>query len=292
MTTEKKLENPAAWVEGIVKDFIDNSPENTLQKWDNEKAWDRALVGFSSGADPIFEDYKDHVGPFYMTPWEVFVLTFKDPTVKPEELTVISWVLPHREAVKADNRLETVYPAERWARARIMGQEVIEKLQRHVVATLDAEGIKAVAPCLTPQFSHRISPKYGFAGTWSERHAAYASGLGTFGLCDAMITPVGKAMRTASVVARIQIPPTPRPYKHHREYCLFYTEGTCGVCMDRCPVRAISEKGKDKWTCINHLYPTTSDYVTYNFGFKGYGCGLCQTGVPCESKIPTNEDLG
>ena len=26
------------------------------------------------------------------------------------------------------------------------------------------------------------------------------------------------------------------------------------------------------------------------YGFEGYGCGLCQTGVPCESGIP--ERLG
>src|SRR4030042_43019 len=125
MTTEKQLDNPAARVEAIVKDFINNSPENTLQKWDNEKAFDRSLIGYSSGADPIFEDYRDHVGPFYMTPWEVFILTFRDPSVKPEDLTVISLVLTHTRAVKADNRKETFYPAERWARARIMGQEVI-----------------------------------------------------------------------------------------------------------------------------------------------------------------------
>ena len=64
MTTEKKLENPAAWIEGIIKDFIDNSPENTLKKWDNEKAFGTPLVGFSRGDDPLYEDYKDHVGPF------------------------------------------------------------------------------------------------------------------------------------------------------------------------------------------------------------------------------------
>jgi epoxyqueuosine reductase QueG len=290
MIAENKPVSPAARVEGIIKDFIENSPENTLKKWDNEKAFETALVGYSSGADPIYEDYKDHVGPFYMTPWEAFVLTFKDPSVKPEDLTVISLILPHTKAVKADNRKETFYPAERWARARIMGQEVIVKLQEHLMNALKAEGIQAVAPCLTPQFSLRISPKYGFASTWSERHAAYASGLGTFGLCDAMITPLGKAMRTASVVARIQIPPTPRLYTDHHEYCLFFTKGKCTACMDRCPVGAITENGKDKWKCIGHLYPTTSDYVTNTFGFKGYGCGLCQTGVPCESRIPGKKE--
>ena len=281
----------SVWVEKIIKDFIDNSSENTLKKWDNEKAFDTPLVGFSRGDDPLYEAYKDHVGPFYLTPWEAFTVTFRDLSVKPEDLTVISWVLPQTKATKADNRNETRYPAERWARARIMGEEVNQKLRKHVENSMGQKGYQAVAPALTPQFSMRISPKYGFASTWSERHAAYASGLGTFGLCDGLITPVGKAMRTGSVVARIEIPPTPRPYTDHHEYCLFFTQGICKKCIPRCPVGAITEAGKDKVTCLSHLFPVTSNYVKSEYGFDGYGCGMCQTGVPCESKIPTKRDV-
>jgi epoxyqueuosine reductase QueG len=195
------------------------------------------------------------------------------------------------EATKADNRKENFYPSERWARARIFGEEVNEKLRKHVVRSMESEGYQVVAPSLTPQFSLRISPKYGFASTWSERHAAYASGLGTFGLCDGLITPKGKAMRTGSVLARIQVPPTPRPYTDHHEYCLFFTKGICGICIKRCPVGAITEAGKDKPTCYKHLFPVTKDYVKSEYGFDGYGCGLCQTKIPCESKIPVKKDV-
>ena len=286
-----KPDDPAAWLEGIIQDFLTHSPENTLQNEAHEKSFEKALVGFSRGDDPLYDAYKDHVGPFYLTPWEIFAITFRDLSVKPEDLAVISWILPQREATKADNRKEDFYPSERWARARIFGEEVNKKLREHVVASMESEGYQAVAPSLTPQFSIRISPKYGLASTWSERHAAFASGLGTFGLCDGLITPVGKAMRTASVVARIQVPPTPRPYTDHHEYCLFFTKGICGICIKRCPVEAITEAGKDKPTCRGHLFPVTQDYVTSEYGFDGYGCGLCQTKVPCESKIPGRKDV-
>lgn len=286
------MNQPASvWIESIIKDFIGLSPENTLKNRDNDRAFGPPLVGFSRGHDPLYELYRDHVGPFYLTPWEIFTVTFRDFDLRPEELTVISWILPQTKATKADNRKEDLYPSERWARARIFGEEVNEKLRKHVVAVLDSEGYQAVAPSLTPQFSIRISPKYGLASTWSERHAAYASGLGTFGLCDGLITPVGKAMRTGSVVARIQVPHTPRPYKDHHEYCLFFTRGICKKCISRCPAGAITEAGKDKPTCYNHLFPVTRDYVTAQYGFDGYGCGLCQTGVPCESKIPAEEEV-
>ena len=36
-----------------------------------------------------------------------------------------------------------------------------------------------------------------------ETHAAHAAGLGTFGLCDGLITPIGKAIRVGSVVAKM-----------------------------------------------------------------------------------------
>ncbi len=279
------------WIGNDIIDFIENSGENTLKNRNNDRAFDTPIIGFSRGDDPIYEEFKDHVGPFFMTPWEVFAVTFRDLSIKPAELTVISWILPHAEATKADNRKESFYPSERWARARIYGEEVNVKLRKHVVSALESKGYKGVAPSLTPQFSMRISPKYGFSSTWSERHAAYASGLGTFGLCDGLITPVGKAMRTGSVVAQIDIPATSRPYTNHHEYCLFFTHGICGKCIPKCPPGAITEKGKNKAICLRHLFPTTSQYVSTNYGFDGYGCGHCQTGVPCESRIPTEKDV-
>jgi len=287
----KQSGESAKWVEDVIKTFIETSPLNNLQNENSDKAFSTPLVGFARGDDPLFEEYKEHVGPFYMTPWEAFAVNFRDMSVKPADLTVISWVLPHTQATKHDNRKENFYPAERWARARIFGEEVNVKLRKHVVETLEAEGYRALSPGLTPQFSVRISPKYGLASTWSERHTAYACGLGTFGLCDGLITSVGKAMRVGSAIAQMQIPATPRPYADHHAYCLFFTQGICGKCISKCPAGAITEKGKDKTVCLKHLFPTTSEYVKSHFGFDGYGCGHCQTGVPCESKIPTRQDV-
>ena len=92
-------------------------------------------------------------------------------------------------------------------------------------------------------------------------------------------------MRTGSVVTNIRIDPTPRPYTDHHAYCLFYTDGSCRRCMERCPIGAITEEGHDKKAC--RLYVNmTREYVPRHYGFEGYGCGFCQTAVPCESGIP------
>ena len=98
-------------------------------------------------------------------------------------------------------------------------------------------------------------------------------------------------MRAGSVIAGIQIPATPRPYGDHHAYCLFFTTGKCKKCIDRCPAEAISESGHDKIKCRAYLNPGMHDYVKQHYHFDGYGCGLCQTGVPCESKIPTVTDI-
>ena len=287
----KPSTDPKSWIKDVILNFIERSPENTLQGPFQEKAFENPLVGFANGADPIFESYKQHVAPYHWTPLEIFKHTFPDSNATPEELTVISWILPQTAATKADNRGQSTYPAERWARARIYGEEVNVKLRRLVVDLLQNEGYKAVAPMLSPLWKRKKSDQYVFASTWSERHMAYAAGLGTFGLCDGLITPRGKAMRTGSVVAHIQITATHRPYEDHRAYCLFFSRGICGQCITRCPVGALSEKGHDKLKCLQHLKPVSAEYVKANYGFDGYGCGLCQTAVPCESKIPTKDDV-
>ena len=41
----------ATWIEQVIKDFIENSAENTLQNKAHERAFDEPLVGFSKGMD-------------------------------------------------------------------------------------------------------------------------------------------------------------------------------------------------------------------------------------------------
>jgi len=278
-------------IKNIIFDFLNDPCENKL--WDNagEKSWDEPLIGFSRGDDPVFESFKKHIGPFHWTPLEIFSKTFPKLDVKSGELVIISWVLPQTEATRADNRKASVYPAERWARSRIFGEQINVRLRKHVEEILMNENIHAVAPMLSPHWTWQTSEKYGFASNWSERHVAYASGLGTFGLCDGLITSKGKAMRVGSVVANLRIPPTERPYSNHREYCLFFSQGICGKCIPRCPVGALSEDGHDKAKCFDHLAMAIAPHVKANYGFDGYGCGLCQTEVPCESRIPTKNDV-
>jgi epoxyqueuosine reductase len=275
-------------IKRMIVEFLAVSPDNNLGTPEAEPAWEDVLVGFASGMDPLWQQYKEYVGAFHWTPLEVFNQHRPQHAARPDELTVISWVLPQRDAVRRANRRSRIYPAQSWARVRVFGENFNTLLRRHVAAELEKAGHAAIAPMLVPNWSVVISQRFSYASTWSERHAAYAAGLGTFGLSDGLITARGKAMRVGSVVAKIAIEPTPRPYNNHHAYCLFFVNGTCGKCIDRCPVRAITEAGHDKEKCRQHLV-RTSQYVQRTYKFRGYGCGLCQVGVPCEAAIPVKE---
>jgi epoxyqueuosine reductase QueG len=115
---------------------------------------------------------------------------------------------------------------------------------------------------------------------WSERHAAFAAGVGTFGLHQGLITTRGVFGRLASVVTTLKLEPTIRPYREVYGYCLYAHDGSCSACVTRCPSGAVTLAGKKVELCPKH---GNSDH----FKAWGYGaCGHCSTFVPCSREIP------
>jgi ferredoxin len=277
----------AAWLTETAEAFM-RGPENDMHMPDGrEPAFGPPLTGFAAGDDPLWNSFKDTVGEYHWTPQEAFALGYPEEDAAPADLAVMCWVLPQTEATLRDHKKEKALPAERWARSRIFGEEHVNNgLRRHMLRELHERGIQAVAPFLLKEWKNRSSDRFVYSSTWSERHAAHAAGLGTFGLCDGLITPLGKAMRLGSVVVRLEAPATKRPYTGFQEYCLFFSSGKCGACIRRCPVGALSPQGHDKRKCSEYLDKVTRPYVTETWKFSGYGCGLCQVNVPCEKGIP------
>ena len=285
------MENEPQWITAVIKDFVTLSSLNDMGLAKREKIFDTPLVGFSSGSDPLYDQYKAHIGSFYLTPLELFSKSFPDIKINAEELTVISWIIPSTAATRKEQGAQERYPSERWARTRDLGEQFNNAIRTHVVEQLRSAAIEAVAPLLAPHWARYNEGPYSPCSNWSERHAAYATGLGTFGLCDGLITPVGKAVRIGSVIAAVQIPPSARPYEDHHAYCLHFTENICRKCIPRCPVKALSEKGHDKKRCMQYVEHTMNKHIKKVYGLETYACGLCQCNVPCMDKIPTSEDV-
>lgn len=248
-----------------------------------ERYFDEPLIGFAAADDPLFVQYKTVIGPFHMTPLEL-ARSGEPPPWTPR--TVISWVLPISEKTRRSNRGEAVYPSYRWAWTRQHGEAFNAALRRHLVKFLRESGRHALAPQLHPRWCEYGESAAGIASSWSERHAAYAAGLGTFSLNDALITPRGIAHRLGSIITDLALEPSPRPYADHKANCLWHRNGACGACIARCPVGALSKDGHDKTLCRDHVYGTAPREVAGRFEVTSTGCGLCQTKVPCESAIP------
>ncbi|QEM68818.1 epoxyqueuosine reductase [Geobacter sp. FeAm09] len=262
--------------------FAGESPAGRFPE-SGEPYFDEPLVGYAAADDPLFNDYKGIIGAFHRTPQEVMELGFGTGV---RAATVISWILPITRPTRESNRREEVYPSFAWARTRNFGEQLNATLRRHVTEWLAEQGHRAVAPQLEATWREYPDTPVGRASTWSERHAAYAAGLGTFSLNDALITPRGIAHRCGSVITDLPLTPTPRPYPGPYHNCLHYREKSCGACIERCPAGAISLQGHDKDACSRYVYGTAVDAVAEKFGVTQTGCGLCQTRVPCEGQIP------
>ena len=278
-------------VRNLIEKLVISSSDNVLGgPFGHEPAWGKPLVGFCRGDDQIFEVFRDVAGEEHWTPLEIFSITFRDLDVKAQDLSVVSWVLPQTEKTREDQGKEKSFPCERWVRSRIFGEEFNDLVRCQVVQRLDEMGFHGVAPVISSQWSRIESDRYIYSSRWSERHVAHACGLGTFGLCDGLITSLGKAVRFGSVVVDMPLPVVSRIFESYYDHCPFLKAGKCGACIARCPAGAISEIGHDKKRCSDYIQDHVAPYVREKWGLEGRaGCGLCQVGIPCESCIPDVE---
>ncbi len=281
--------DPARSIEKFIKSMARESLENTLFLIDDSPIFDEPLVGFADGDDPLFSEFKRIIGPGHLTPREVLERTLESFSSarahEIEHVSVICWVLPITERTRESNAVRTEEPSERWAHTRHYGEQFNESLRIAVEALLADQGCVAVAPMLSPLWSQHRDECTGLSSNWSERHALYVAGMGTFGLSDGLITPRGMAMRCGSVVVDLKLPPSPREHQGHTDYCPFFTDGSCEACIARCPAGAITRAGHDKKKCEEY-YQRIGGRLREEYGVEHVGCGLCQTGVPCESGSP------
>jgi len=239
------LKNPDKVLEQLIKNFMNENNQNRRTQLDNGVYWEEPLVGFASGTDPLFFQFKSLIGSFHLTPREIIAAALKEKgrellLPEMEQISVISWILPTAEDTRKSNRKEEKFPSKLWAYTRDFGEVCNGALRRHVVGFLEDLGFVAVAPLLMPTFRYFRDEKVGWASPWSERHVAYTSGLGTFSLNDGLITPKGMAVRIGSVVTLLKLTPSERQYGHHKENCLLFRNEKCGKCIPRCPAGAIT----------------------------------------------------
>ena len=222
------------------------------------RIFDPPLLAVADAEDLLWARLKEAevIGPGHRSPGEWL----------PGARSVVSYFLPYSPAVRQANRGQGLTATE-WLYGRWEGEQCNVALARRLEQALRAAGARALAPMADAR--HQVAQG---RSNWSERHAAFIAGLGTFSLSRSLITRRGSAGRLGSVVTDAFLAPTPRAYQGVTEYC-----SECGNCIPRCPPGAIGPSGKDNRLCKIYLDETLALYS------PRYGCGKCQTGVPCEA---------
>jgi len=260
-------------------EYVNSSPNNYIAedialspKCVGMKIFEVPIFAFGPADDNLYVKYKssDVIGCHFLSPAEWL----------PDAKTVITFFLPYTDIIKAANSIDSEWPADEWIHGRHEGQILINLLLEYLVKNIMDGGYISLAPSLDPRYklgSDDVNIKH--TSNWSERHAAYTCGLGTFGLSKGLITTRGISGRFGSVLTELDLPKDSRDYSDIHEYCTM-----CGLCINRCPVNAISlENGKNSSRCSDFLDKVRGEC------HPRYGCGKCQTDVPCESGIPKKE---
>jgi epoxyqueuosine reductase QueG len=288
---------------------MESLEQSRMKDVDGRLYFERPFAGAQLADHPVFERLTQVV-PGHLTPAEVFSRTFGE--LARGTLSVLSAVFPVNRQTVRDNAAQKEYPAPTWMLTRQPGHDaVIDEAGRFLEVHLNASRcIGTVYVCGAPFFAE-VKNAHGHPVTnWSERHVAYACGLGTFSLTRGLITGRGVAHRLVSWVVEAEVdrygcvsddpfahclhlacsaPPlwgAPRGEKRagpQGDRTTWNLAGKkCGACIARCPGGAITETGHSLDKCIAYRR-----HIRAKYGDNAKGCALCMTGVPCTSKNPT-----
>jgi hypothetical protein len=258
---------PLDEVVSYLNNMVTSDFRNALPEGGNQPIWDLPLVGVAAADDPLFERFQDSevIGPQHRLPLEWL----------PGARSIVSVFLPFSEHIFRSYKKESRYSTIEFSSGKWNGSKFLNVVRRGLVRFFEQLGGQANAP--------NIDPRYGADGwlpSWSERHVAFAAGVGTFGLQQGLITERGVYGRLCSVITTLRLTPTIRPYTEVYGYCLYAFDGSCRACVERCPTGAVRETGKVVALC-------SKNGNSEHFKAWGYGsCGHCSTFIPCSREIP------
>ena len=277
-------------IAGYVVELLDGSknrvsPEKAISpELAGMRMYDFGAIGSARANDELFREFTNPgvIGPHFMPPREWM----------PEAASVVSVFFKVTDRVIKSMEESPYWPSPEWLHTCIEGQAFITWAMLSLADEIKRLGAAAMVPTEDARFSvvnyNKDGKKFhgaSYTSNWSERHVAYACGLGTFGLSKGIITKVGTPGRFGSVVTSLCLPKAKREYGSPYEFCVM-----CGKCAENCLAGAITkEHGKDHSICAAFIGRTKERFFP-RYGCERfsprYGCGRCQISVPCMSGPP------
>ena len=223
--------------------------------------WKQPITGFADARGTCFQSLRKIISPTHYIPQDFL----SDCTV------VLSYFLPFENDIGYRN--ESGYdPDPVWITAYIETNQLFSALNDFLIDLCKKWGYSAV----TPAPAGMIDKEHIYSN-WSQRHVAYAAGLGTFGLNNMLITDQGTCGRFYSLITNLPVQ-SDQPLQEER--CLYKKAGVCGLCVKQCPIHAFNSDNEfDRKRCEAHL-------AELEECFGGDACGKCVVGLPCTYQIP------
>ncbi|WP_027398211.1 epoxyqueuosine reductase [Anaerovorax odorimutans] len=254
----------------IINDFVKNYEylENIQTKWG------KPLVGFADAYENYIRRLKEIITPNHNLPEDVI----------PDAKVIIAYYIPFTKELALTNKTGNILASKQWALAYEETNSMFIKLNEHLIKKLKEKGYNASIAQDSLTFDQKT-----LKSNWSQRHFAYAAGLGTFGLNNMLITKQGCCGRFSSIVTNLNVE-TDHPIKE--DYCLYKKYGTCGICVKNCPVKALKKEGYDRHLCYGVLQKNAEIYTDFGSSYvdetginpNSVGsdvCGKCITQSPC-----------
>ena len=253
----------------LIEDYVTAYPEKTGER----NMWRKPLLA-TAKADDRFDILpriaaKDHALPRDLLPSAKSVVVFFVPFVK--ELAVEN----HKGEI----------PCRNWGLAYESTNRLINSVCEHIQHHLEDRGYKAELTPATHNFDH-----VKLVSRWSHKHLGYLTGLGRFGVNAQLITPSGCAGRLGSLVTDAEFGDS--PLIGEKELCLHKNGHKCLVCVNRCPVGAVSESGIDRKLCWERLKSNlVQSEELAGLENTTHVCGKCQVLVPCSLRAPKDKQV-
>ena len=200
----------------------------------------------------------------------------------PNAKSVVVFFIPFVKDLAIENH-KGERPCRNWGLAYESTNRLINDLCGKFHQYLEEMGYQAAVVPATHNFDHTT-----LVSRWSHKHLGYIANLGRFGVNAQFITPAGCAGRLGSFVTDADLGDS--PLVSEKELCLHKNGKKCLVCVDRCPVGAVSEAGIDRHRCWNRLRSNHTEIEAFkDLEDTTDVCGKCQVLLPCSLRVPGSQ---
>ena len=267
-----------SWYDNFMKHLITEFIENYIKEYQSRESiateYGQPLVGFADAHHPYIQNLTELISPTHALPQDVL----------PDASIIVAYYIPFTEKLAKTNRIEGIMASPEWARGYEETNALFAELNNALIQYISANAGKAGISPKAATFSET-----DLISDWSQRHIAYAAGLGTFGVNNMLITKDGCCGRYSSVITNLDLVPDAPA---EGENCLYKKNGSCGICMKNCPAGALMPDAFDRFKCYEICMENAKVYTQFGSSYLNEEgteansegsdvCGKCITGSPC-----------